>query len=302
MLMMRRFHTLDVFTETALAGNPLAVVLDAEGLGDARMQAIAAEFNLSETVFVFEPRNAVNSARVRIFTPKRELPFAGHPTVGAAALIADQRAGDLLRVQDIRIVLEEQIGDVVCVARRRKDQALAAYFELPKLPERLVAQPPSRTEIATGLGLEPPDIGCDGHEPSLYSAGAPYLFVPVRSLDAVGRAAPRFMPWATSDGPATFVYTRETARPGSAFHARMFAPAWGVAEDPATGSAAAGFAGVVAAFEAPRDGEHTLTIEQGFEMGRPSLIALGLTIEAGALVSATIGGSVVLVSEGSLDL
>ncbi len=300
--MMRRFHTLDVFTETALAGNPLAVVLDAEGLGEARMQAIAAEFNLSETVFVFEPRNAVNSARARIFTPKRELPFAGHPTVGAAALIADRRAGDLLRVQDIRIVLEEQIGDVICVARRRRGQALAAYFELPKLPERLGAQPPSRTEIAAGLGLEPQDIGGDGHEPSLYSAGAPYLFVPVRSLDAAGRATPGFMPWATRDGPATFVYTRETARRGSAFHARMFAPAWGVAEDPATGSAAAGFAGVVAAFEALRDGEHTLTIEQGFEMGRPSLIALGLTIEAGALVSATIGGSVVLVGEGSLDL
>src|ERR1700760_2689457 len=108
--MTRRFQTLDVFTETALAGNPLAVVLDAEGLNDARMQGIAAEFNLSETVFVFEPRDAVNSARVRIFTPKRELPFAGHPTVGAAALIADQRAGDLLRAQDLRIVLEEPIG------------------------------------------------------------------------------------------------------------------------------------------------------------------------------------------------
>ena len=93
--MTRRFQTLDVFTETALTGNPLAVVLDAEGLDDAGMQRIAAEFNLSETVFVFEPRNAINSARVRIFTPKRELPFAGHPTVGAAALIAHRRASDL---------------------------------------------------------------------------------------------------------------------------------------------------------------------------------------------------------------
>jgi trans-2,3-dihydro-3-hydroxyanthranilate isomerase len=300
--MTRRFHTLDVFTETALAGNPLAVVLDADELDDARMQAIAAEFNLSETVFVFEPRNAVNSARVRIFTPKRELPFAGHPTVGAAALIADRRAGDLLRVQDIRIVLEEKIGDVVCVARRRKGQALAAYFELPKLPERLDARPPSRTEIAAGLGLESQDIGFAAHEPSLYSAGAPYLFVPVRSLDAVGRAAPGATPWATRDGPATFVYTRETARQGSAFHARMFAGAWGVAEDPATGSAVAAFAGVAQAFEAMRDGEHMLVIEQGFEMGRPSLIALGLTIENGVLASATIGGSVVLIGNGSLDL
>jgi trans-2,3-dihydro-3-hydroxyanthranilate isomerase len=300
--MTRRFQTLDVFTETALAGNPLAVVLDAEGLDAARMQAIAAEFNLSETVFVFEPRNAINSARVRIFTPKRELPFAGHPTVGAAALIAQQRAGDLLAAQDLRIVLEEPIGDVVCVARRRKGQALAAYFELPKLPERLEVEPPSTAEIAAGLGLEPQDVGFDRHKPSLYSAGAPYLFVPIRSLDAIGRAAPGIMPWATKDGPATYLYTREAARQGSAYHARMFASAWGVTEDSATGSAAAAFAGVVQAFDRPRDGEHMLVIEQGFEMSRPSLIALGLIIEDGALASATIGGSVVIVSSGSLDL
>jgi trans-2,3-dihydro-3-hydroxyanthranilate isomerase len=300
--MTRRFQTLDVFTETALAGNPLAVVLDAEGLDGARMQAIAAEFNLSETVFVFEPRNAINTARVRIFTPKRELPFAGHPTVGAAALIAHQRAGDLLAVQDLRIVLEESIGDVVCVARRRKGQALASYFELPKLPERQDVEPPSTAEIAAGLSLEPTDIGFNGHKPTVFSAGAPYLFIPIRSLDAIGHAAPGVMPWATKDGPASFLYTKETARDGSAYHARMFAAAWGVTEDPATGSAAAAFAGVVQAFDRPRDGEHMLTIEQGFEMGRPSLIALGLVIEDGALASATIGGSVVLVSSGSLAL
>ena len=300
--MTRRFQTLDVFTETGLAGNPLAVVLDAEGLDDRSMQAIAAEFNLSETVFVFEPRDAVNSARVRIFTPKRELPFAGHPTVGAAALIAHRRASDLLAAQDLRIVLEEPIGDVVCVARRRKGQALAAYFELPKLPQRLEDKPPATVQIAASLGLELQDIGFEGHEPSVFSAGAPFLFVPVRSLDAIGRATPGIMPWATKDGPATFVYTREIEREGSAYHARMFASAWGVYEDPATGSAVAAFAGVVQAFERPRDGESMQTIEQGFEMGRPSLIALGLVIENGALVSATIGGSVVIVSSGSLDL
>ena len=300
--MGRPFQTLDVFTETALAGNPLAVVLDASGLDDARMQAIAAEFNLSETVFVFEPRNAINTARVRIFTPKRELPFAGHPTVGTAALIAHRRAADLLAAQDLRIVLEETVGDVVCSARHRQGRALAAYFELPKLPERLDGKAPSKAEIAAGLGLELADIGFGAHEPSLYSAGAPYLFVPVRSLGAIGRAAPGAMAWATKDGPATYLYTSEVARDGSAYHARMFAPAWGVTEDPATGSAAAAFAGVVHAFDRPSDGEHTLTIEQGFEMGRPSLIVLGLTIEAGALGAATIGGSVVILSSGSLEL
>jgi trans-2,3-dihydro-3-hydroxyanthranilate isomerase len=199
-------------------------------------------------------------------------------------------------------VLEEPIGDVVCVARRRKGQALAAYFELPRLPQRLEDKPPSTGQIVASLGLELQDIGFDGHEPSVFSAGAPFLFVPVRSLDAIGRAAPGIMPWATKDGPATFVYTRETEREGSAYHARMFASAWGLYEDPATGSAVAAFAGVVQAFDRPRDGDSMLTIEQGFEMGRPSLIALGVVIENGALVSATIGGSVVIVSSGSLDL
>ena len=179
--MTRRFFTLDVFAETALAGNPLAVVLDSEGLDDGRMQAIAREFNLSETVFVFEPRNPANTARARIFTPARELPFAGHPTVGTAALIAHIRAPDLLAAQDMRIVLEEGIGDVVCVVRHRKGRALAANFDLPRLPQRLEASPPPTPEIARGLGLRPEDIGFDRHEPSLFTAGAPYLFVPVRS-------------------------------------------------------------------------------------------------------------------------
>ena len=297
--MARRFQTLDVFTETALAGNPLAVVFDADGLGDARMQALAAEFNLSETVFVFEPRNAVNTARVRIFTPKRELPFAGHPTVGTAALIAHQRAGDLLVTQDLRIVLEEGIGDVICSARHRKGKALAAYFELPRLPKRLGGKPPSKPEIAAGLGIEPGDIGFDLHEPSLFTAGVPYLFVPVRSLVAICSARPGAAVGSISNEFWVYLYTREAVREGSAFHARMF---WEQGEDPATGSAAAAFAGAVHAFDRPTDGEHTLTIEQGFEMGRPSLIVLGLTIEAGALTAATIGGSVVLVSSGSLDL
>ena len=300
--MTRRFFTLDVFAETALAGNPLAVVLESDGLDDCRMQAIAREFNLSETVFVFEPRNPVNTARARIFTPTREMPFAGHPTVGTAALIAHVRAADLLASQDMRIVLEEGIGDVVCVVRQRKGRALAANFDLPKLPQRLEAPPPPIPEIARGLNLRPGDIGFDRHEPSLFTAGAPYLFVPVRSLDAIGRARPADMRWNADGGPATFLYTSEVAEVGSAYHARMFAGGWGVAEDPATGSAAAAFAGVTIAFDHPSDGQHVLTIEQGYEMGRPSLIALGLEVEGGELQSASIGGSAVIVSSGALEL
>ncbi|HTR11819.1 MAG TPA: PhzF family phenazine biosynthesis protein [Roseiarcus sp.] len=299
----RRFFTLDVFTETPLAGNPLAVILDSDGLDDARMQAIAAEFNLSETVFVFEPRNPVNTARLRIFTPARELPFAGHPTVGAAALIAHVREPAFLKTQDLRIVLEEAVGDVVCRVRHRVGKGLAADFDLPKLPERLPDPPPAwAAEIAAGVGLTEADIGFGRHKPCLFSAGLPYLFVPVRSLSAVARARPRDMFWNKDAGPATFVYTRETVEADSAFHARMFAGGWGVREDPATGSAAAAFAGVILAHDTPADGEHVLVIEQGHEMGRPSRIALGLEVEGGALRAASIGGPAVIVSCGALDL
>ena len=150
--MRRAYCLLDVFTETPLAGNPLAVVLDADRLDDARMQAIAGEFNLSETVFVFPPRNPVNAAALRIFTPDRELPFAGHPTVGAAALIAHLRAPQMLAAQDLRLVLEERVGDVVCVARHRRGQALAASFTLPRLPQER-GPAPSAEEIACSSGV-----------------------------------------------------------------------------------------------------------------------------------------------------
>jgi trans-2,3-dihydro-3-hydroxyanthranilate isomerase len=299
--MPRRFFTLDVFADRALAGNPLAVVLDAQGLDDAAMQRIAREFNLSETVFVFEPRNPVNTAALRIFTPARELPFAGHPTVGTAALIAHLRAPDLLAAQDLRVVLEEQIGEVVCVARHRRAEAMAAYFTLPRLPAPAGEAPPADV-LAERLGLEAADIGFRNHIPCVYGVGAPHIFVPVASLAAMARARPLKYPWGADGGPSVYLYCAETVRPDSHYHARMFAGGWGVVEDPATGSAAASFAAAVAAFDAPADGEHMLIIEQGFEMGRPSLISLGLEIGGGALRAATIGGSVVIVSEGKLRL
>ncbi|RBP11924.1 trans-2,3-dihydro-3-hydroxyanthranilate isomerase [Roseiarcus fermentans] len=299
--MARRFATLDVFTETSLAGNPLAVVLDAEGLDDRRMQAIAREFNLSETVFALAPRDPAHAARVRIFTPTRELPFAGHPTVGTACLLAHQRAPDPLAALDLTIVLEEGVGDVVCRVRR-DGGALAAEFDLPRLPERLDRPPPPAARIADALGLGAEDIGFDRHLPGLFSAGTPFLFVPIRSLDAIGRARPSEALWMEDGGPAAFLYTREVVEPGSAFHARMFGGGWGVPEDPATGSAAAAFAAVVLAGDGLADGDHGLAIEQGFEMGRPSRIALRLAVEGGALRSAAIGGGAVIVSMGALEL
>ncbi len=298
--MRRQFHTLDVFTDAPLAGNPLAVVLDADGLDEKRMQQISREFNLSETVFVRTPRDPVNTAALRIFTPARELPFAGHPTVGAAALLAHLRAPQLLAAQDLRVVLEEGIGDVVCVARHRRGQALAATFTLPRLPQRGGAAP-SAAELADRLGLKPGDIGFGAHRPSAWGAGVDFLFAPIASAAALAKADPDRGRWGADDGPGVFLYAREAAQ-GAAYRARMFASGWGVREDPATGAAASAFAGVVMEFEPPEDGEHTIVIAQGVEMGRPSAIALGLEVEGGALKSASIGGSAALIAEGTIDL
>ena len=299
--MRRAYYTLDVFTDRPLAGNPLAVVLDSQGLDDARMQKIAREFNLAETVFVSDPRDATNTAALRIFTPARELPFAGHPTVGTAILLAHLRAKELLKTQDLRVVLEEKVGAIVCIARHRPGAAMAAYFHLPRLPERL-GDAPGITELAGDLGIAHEDIGFDAHQPALMGAGTPNLFVPVNGLAAMAKARPDRKHWGENGGPCVYLYSREVLHKGSAYHARMFASGWGVYEDPATGSAAAAFAGVLMAFEPPGDGEHVVTIEQGIEMGRPSFIALGLEVEGGVLRAATIGGSAVIVSDGVLHL
>lgn len=303
--MRRKYYLLDVFTDRALAGNPLAVVVDSSGLDSAAMQRIAAEFNLSETAFLFEPHDPVNTARLRIFAPKGELPFAGHPTLGAAILVGELRAHDLLRAQDIRVVLEENVGAISCVVRHRAGRSRQAHFTLPSLPTR-VGLPLSNERLAAALCLAPAEIGFDRHVASIYSAGTTFAFVPVGSLAALVRARPRADLFGTTFAPPetaqAFLYTRETVDAAHDFHARMFAPTLGIAEDPATGAAAAAFAGVLMAFENVPDGNHALTIEQGFEIDRPSLIVLGLDVERGVLVEASIGGAGVIVGEGFLDL
>lgn len=303
--MKRRFYTLDVFTEEPLAGNPLAVVRDCEGLDAERMQAIAREFNLSETVFVLPPRDPVNTARLRIFTPTRELPFAGHPTIGAAVLIGLTDAPGMIAKQDVLIVLEEEVGPVACTVGRSRGRAPRARFTLPRLPVHEGVAGASLA-IAAALGLREDDIGFDDHSPAIFSAGNPFCFVPVASGAAIARARPDAAAWPQAFGHmqrgAAFLYTRECERPGSHFHARMFAPGLGVSEDPATGSAVAAFAGQLMQSEDIPDGDHLLLIEQGFEMGRPSLITLGLEVAQGVLMEAEIGGHAVLVQEGTIDL
>lgn len=297
--MPRRYVTLDVFTERRFAGNPLAVVLDPEGLDEVGMQTLAREFNLSETVFVLPPDDARHRAKLRIFTPARELPFAGHPTVGTAVLLALQQES----AADAQAFgLEERIGVVPCVVEVTGDDRGYARFRLPRLPDAL-PDAPDAMAAAWALGLDPVVIGFDRHVPSRHSAGVPYDFVPLATAEAVAQAWPAGEAFDRAFGgehPAAFVYCRETAEAGHHFHARMFAPGIGIAEDPATGSAVAAFAGVLMQCEPMGEGEHSFTIEQGYEMGRPSQIALQIVIREGALVSAEIGGAAVVVAEGEL--
>ena len=300
--MSRRFFTLDVFTHRVLAGNPLAVVLGSEGLDDAAMQSIAREFNLSETVFVFPPSDPSHRAALRIFTPARELPFAGHPTVGTAVLLATL---DGLGEGESRFVLEKKVGLVPCIIGHRSGRAVEARFELPRLPQR-IEPAAAHSDLARALGVEVADIGFDGHEPAVFSAGVGFTLVPLKSPDAVAKARIVSAVWDAAIRPTdhanAFVYCRETVEAGNHFHARMFAPDLGVGEDPATGRAVAAFAGAVAEFEGLSDGTHAFGIEQGYEMGRPSQISLAMDISGGALVAARIGGGAVVVSEGVLHL
>jgi trans-2,3-dihydro-3-hydroxyanthranilate isomerase len=301
--MPRRFFTLDVFTRQALAGNPLAVVLDAEGLDTRGMQAIAAEFNLSETVFVLPPESDRHRAALRIFTPGRELPYAGHPTVGTAVLLAREDGGG--PTGSVAFGLEEKVGVVSCAVTIEGEGRGYARFRVPRLPE-IWGEGRESAEVAWALGLDPSEIGFGRHVPSRHSAGVPYDYVPVPSLDVISRArasAERFEKVFTdTEHPSVYVYTQQTSHAGHHFHARMFAPSFGIAEDPATGSAAAGFAGVLMQFEPLGDGEHGFVIEQGYEIRRPSEIELQITIREGALASAEIGGGAVVVSEGELRL
>lgn len=295
---MRRYKVLDVFTERMLAGNPLAVVLESGGLDDSAMQAIAREFNLSETVFVLPAESPAHTARIRIFTPTQELPFAGHPTVGAAVCLARERLtgpGE----QDAVIVLEEKVGIVRCGVKLNGATGFAE-FDCPKLPE-VAGTPPSKELIAAALGLGPAEVGFENHVPSVWSAGVLYHLVPVRGMAVLAKASAQSEAWRRAFGrEAAFIYSRETEGRGHAFRARMFAPELGIVEDPATGSAVAAFAGAIHQYDALTDGDHAAIVEQGYEMGRPSLIRVEMKVARGALTAVRIGGQVVEVSEGRL--
>ncbi len=302
--MKRRYATLDVFTDTRFAGNPLAVVLDCEGLEAGQMQAVAREFNLSETVFVLPAKNPAHTARVRIFTPASELPFAGHPTIGTAILLAAQKTGAQNSESDAIIVLEEEIGPVRAGVRFRSGAAAFAEFDLPVFSKR-IGDAPDINRLCTALGLTHGEIGFENHKASMWTAGVSFVFVPVRDLETIGKVELNLGAWRecfAGFAAEVFVYCRESVHQDSDFHARMFAPALGVHEDPATGAAAAAFSGVIQHFDDLQSGTHRFNIEQGFEMGRPSRISIEIEVEGGKTHAARIGGNAVFVGEGVIEI
>ncbi len=293
------YAVLDVFTDTPLEGNPLAIVPHADELSSETMQKIAREFNLSETVFVLAREREDSTGRIRIFTPTYEMPFAGHPTVGAACWLSLKAgAGE-------RVVLHENVGLVPCEVSTKSALSASARFRVPQVPEE-VGVGPNSGAAARALGLSTDDIGFDAHAPSYFSAGVAFAYVPVKSREAINEASPDLGHWDEAFGSdqlvGVYVYCPETDDPKKNYHTRMFAPRAGVPEDPATGSAAAGFAGVVMKFETLQNGSHTVALEQGFEMERPSVITLEMDVQDGSLASAHIGGEAVIVAEGKLHL
>ncbi|VAW03032.1 Phenazine biosynthesis protein PhzF like [hydrothermal vent metagenome] len=295
--MNTEFYTLDVFTDQRFGGNPLAVVLDADELDGAMMQTVAREFNLSETVFVLKPEKAAHTARVRIFTPVRELPFAGHPTVGTAILLAQ------LRGVEGTVVLEEGVGPVS--VKVGELETSVPFAELSSAVMPFEEQPvPETGNVAQALGISPADIGFDNHQPALFNAGNRFFYVPVRSRELLSRSQPKTGSWDLLEGQegiGVFVYCKGDGD-GIDFHARMFAPRSGIIEDPATGSAAASFPGAIHKAETLADGHHSWRVAQGEDMGRSSLIAVAADIAGGKINAVRVGGRAVRVSQGQIEI
>ncbi|HEX6851129.1 MAG TPA: PhzF family phenazine biosynthesis protein [Candidatus Polarisedimenticolaceae bacterium] len=302
--MRYRFYTTDVFTDRVFGGNPLVVFPDAGGLATETMQRIAGEFGVSETVFVFPPEQAGHTRRLRIFTPGTELPFAGHPTIGTAYVLA--RTGHIaLRGDATRVIFEEGVGPVPVSILWKQGTVAGARMTAPQLPI-LGPAPPPLSAIAHVLSLDPHDLRADDYRPEAVSCGVPFLFVPLRGRDALRRA--RIDParwdhvmrswWAPSIYALCFLPDGAEA----SLSARMFAPGLGVVEDPATGAAVSALAGYLAPRDRSGDGKLQWRIEQGVDMGRPSRLDLEAERSADALVEVRVGGAAVMVSSGEMEV
>lgn len=294
------FITVDVFTDRTFGGNPLAVFPDARGLDAAQMQAIAREFNYSETTFVLPPQDPSNTSRVRIFTPKREIPFAGHPNVGTAFVLAG-------RSQAGRFRFEEDAGIVtVRVTRHPDGRPAVAELDAPKSLSIGDAVP---TEVvAACTGLDPDDICTETHHPLSASVGLPFIFAELIGREVLAEARPDWAAFRDAadqfpDLAAHFslhLYARDPADPGR-LYTRMFSPLLGVPEDPATGSANAALAALLVALAPGEDVDLDFDILQGVEMGRPSQLAARASKTAEGAVTASIGGSCVPVLRGTIE-
>jgi trans-2,3-dihydro-3-hydroxyanthranilate isomerase len=293
--MKLNYLLLDVFTTERLKGNPLAVVTKADGLLDDQMQAIAGEFNLSETVFITKPQSERHTAAVRIFTPRVELPFAGHPTVGAAVALGLETRATAVRI-------EERIGLVTCVIEKVDRRSGFARFALPILPEE-VGKSPDALRIAGALGIEPEDVGCGVYQPAVFSAGVVFYLVPVRDAGVLKRLKLERRGWDEVfplGHNSVYVFTATPSERDNQFAARMFSPGMGLGEDPATGGAAAALIGLLARHA--DDGQIEIALRQGHEMGRPSRIMIQFRKDDDKLTHGGIGGHAVIVGEGVLQL
>ena len=297
-----QYHTLDVFTDKRFAGNPLAVVLDAQGLSTAQMQAIATEFNYSETTFVLPPGNPANDAHVRIFTPTTELPFAGHPNVGTAFVMAK-----LAEKLPLRLRFEEIAGLVPIEILVRDGSVVGAELTAPQRLSRMTEI--SAEQTAACLSLSASDVRTDRHPPQIVSVGTAFLVAELHSREALRTAKPDAAAFARTfpiDGAfAVYFYTRDVpaSEQPTDIQARMFFPgASGLIEDPATGSATVAAAALLADLDPRADGELSLRVGQGLDMGRPSLLLTRVRKEGGKPVSAHVGGNCVTMMEGTFWL
>jgi trans-2,3-dihydro-3-hydroxyanthranilate isomerase len=303
-LMRYRYLTADVFTDRPFGGNPLAVFPDALGIPEERMQQVARELNLSETVFVLPPVDPKHTRKVRIFAPASELPFAGHPTVGTAFVLA--AIGEVaLDGPETHIVFEEGVGPVPVMIRAEGGKPVFSQLTAAKLPE-VGPAPPSIPDLAEMISLEPADLLDGTDAPEAVSCGVPFLYIPLRNRDAVRRARLALDRWEALLGGTwateVYVFARDPELPGSHVRSRMFAPRMGITEDPATGAATASFGGYLASRAPERDGTLRWVIEQGFEMGRPSILHLEADKRDGRITAVRVGGSSVLMSEGEMEI
>lgn len=291
------FYTADVFTNSQFGGNPLAVFPEAAGLTDKQMQLIAREFNLSETIFMFPPDEAAHTYKVRIFTPHQELPFAGHPTVGGAFVLAS-RGFIKLTGAVTEIVFEEGVGPVpVKLFADEAGHVTKAELSAAVMPE-IMAGAPSAEVLERVLSLEPGDV-LDGElAPELVTAGVKFLYVPVKNRAALAAVNIDLPQWRKllPDIRSAYIFCTDPELDGSNLRARMFA---GAHEDPATGSAATAFVGYLTKRAKQKNGTLRWVIEQGFEMGRPSILEVETDVVDGVSQAIRVAGSSVMVSKGT---